>query len=154
MIENYQNPILRGMYPDPSIVLVEDTYYMVNSTFEYYPGISLSKSTDLLNWTKVPGIVTKKNKQIYRKQNQMKASSLSVFVLSIIIFMSLQQISRSSKILSSKAALMIGAKSFGRISGLRSTLWGSILTYTTKKTERMSPLLALLMIRVLRRSNK
>lgn len=60
MIENYQNPILRGMYPDPSIVLVEDTYYMVNSTFEYYPGISLSKSTDLLNWTKVPSIVTKK----------------------------------------------------------------------------------------------
>ena len=105
MIENYQNPILRGMYPDPSIVLVEDTYYMVNSTFEYYPGISLSKSTDLLNWTKVPSIVTKKNKQIYRKQNRMKASSLSVFVLSIIIFMSLQQISRSSKILSSKVSL-------------------------------------------------
>lgn len=60
MIETYQNPILRGMYPDPSIVLVKDTYYMVNSTFEYYPGIALSKSTDLLNWTKVPGIVVTK----------------------------------------------------------------------------------------------
>ena len=57
MVESYQNPILRGMYPDPSIVLVKDTYYMVNSTFEYYPGIALSKSTDLLNWTKLPGIV-------------------------------------------------------------------------------------------------
>lgn len=57
MMETYQNPILRGMYPDPSIVLVKDTYYMVNSTFEYYPGIALSKSTDLLNWTKLPGIV-------------------------------------------------------------------------------------------------
>ena len=45
------------MYPDPSIVLVKDTYYMVNSTFEYYPGIALSKSTDLLNWTKLPGII-------------------------------------------------------------------------------------------------
>ena len=53
MVETYQNPILRGMYPDPSIVLVKDTYYMVNSTFEYYPGIALSKSTDLLNWTKL-----------------------------------------------------------------------------------------------------
>ena len=60
MIETYQNPILRGMYPDPSIVLVKDTYYMVNSTFEYYPGIALSKSTDLLNWTKVPGIAVTK----------------------------------------------------------------------------------------------
>ncbi|MFR3686392.1 MAG: glycoside hydrolase family 43 protein, partial [Enterococcus sp.] len=57
MVETYHNPILRGMYPDPSIVLVKDTYYMVNSTFEYYPGIALSKSTDLLNWTKLPGII-------------------------------------------------------------------------------------------------
>ncbi|MBO0451773.1 glycoside hydrolase family 43 protein [Candidatus Enterococcus murrayae] len=60
MINSYQNPILRGMYPDPSIVLVKDTYYMVNSTFEYFPGIALSKSTDLLNWTKVPGITESK----------------------------------------------------------------------------------------------
>ncbi|MFC3928553.1 family 43 glycosylhydrolase [Streptococcus caprae] len=57
-VTHYQNPILRGMYPDPSIVRVDDTYYMVNSTFEYYPGIALSKSTDLLNWTKLPGIAT------------------------------------------------------------------------------------------------
>lgn len=60
MVTHYQNPILRGMYPDPSIVLVEDTYYLVNSTFEYYPGIALSKSTDLLNWTKLPSVVTQK----------------------------------------------------------------------------------------------
>ena len=53
---HYQNPILRGMYPDPSVVRVDDTFYMVNSTFEYYPGIALSKSTDLLNWTKLPSI--------------------------------------------------------------------------------------------------
>lgn len=39
-IIQYQNPILRGMYPDPSIVRVGDIYYMVNSTFEYYPGIA------------------------------------------------------------------------------------------------------------------
>lgn len=59
MVETYTNPILRGMYPDPSIVLVGDTYYLVNSTFEYYPGIALSKSTDLLNWEKVPSVITK-----------------------------------------------------------------------------------------------
>lgn len=56
MSKSYQNPILRGMYPDPSIVRVEDTYYLANSTFEYYPGIALAKSTDLLNWTKLPSI--------------------------------------------------------------------------------------------------
>ncbi|MDQ0223216.1 glycoside hydrolase family 43 protein [Streptococcus moroccensis] len=57
-VTHYQNPILRGMYPDPSIVRVGETYYMVNSTFEYFPGIALSTSTDLLNWTKLPSIVT------------------------------------------------------------------------------------------------
>lgn len=55
-VASYQNPILRGMYPDPSIVRVEKNFYLVNSTFEYYPGIALSKSNDLLNWTKLPGI--------------------------------------------------------------------------------------------------
>lgn len=58
-VSSYQNPILRGMHPDPSVVRVEDTFYMVHSTFEYYPGIALSKSTDLLNWTKLPSIATK-----------------------------------------------------------------------------------------------
>ncbi|MGT2742538.1 glycoside hydrolase family 43 protein [Streptococcus plurextorum] len=52
----YQNPTLRGMFPDPSIVRVDDTFFMVNSTFEYYPGIALSTSKDLMNWTRLPGI--------------------------------------------------------------------------------------------------
>lgn len=58
MSKTYQNPILRGMYPDPSIVRVGDTYYLANSTFEYYPGITISKSTDLLNWTRLPSVAT------------------------------------------------------------------------------------------------
>ncbi|MDQ2152369.1 family 43 glycosylhydrolase [Limosilactobacillus fermentum] len=55
----YQNPVRRGMYPDPSIVRVEDTFYMVNSTFEYYPGVALARSKDLINWEELPGIATK-----------------------------------------------------------------------------------------------
>lgn len=54
----YQNPIRRGMYPDPSVVNVNGTFYMVNSTFEYYPGIALAQSQDLLNWENLPGIAT------------------------------------------------------------------------------------------------
>lgn len=42
----YVNPVRRGMYPDPSVVRVGEYYYMVNSTFEYYPGISVSKSSE------------------------------------------------------------------------------------------------------------
>ena len=52
----YVNPVRRGMYPDPSVVRVGEYYYMVNSTFEYYPGISVSKSRDLVNWENLPGV--------------------------------------------------------------------------------------------------
>lgn len=48
---HYRNPILAGFYPDPSIVRVNDTYYMVNSSFSYFPGIPIFRSTDLVNWT-------------------------------------------------------------------------------------------------------
>ncbi|CAN5402598.1 glycoside hydrolase family 43 protein [soil metagenome] len=44
------NPLLRGFYPDPSICRVDGTYYLVNSTFEYLPGIPIHTSTDLVDW--------------------------------------------------------------------------------------------------------
>ena len=45
------NPILRGMYPDPSVCRVDGRYYLANSTFEYLPGIPIHTSTDLAEWT-------------------------------------------------------------------------------------------------------
>jgi xylan 1,4-beta-xylosidase len=44
------NPILAGFYPDPSICRAGDDYYIVNSSFAYYPGLPLFHSKDLLNW--------------------------------------------------------------------------------------------------------
>lgn len=46
----YRNPILTGMHPDPSICRVGGDYYLVTSTFEYWPGVPLFHSRDLLNW--------------------------------------------------------------------------------------------------------
>lgn len=46
----YRNPIRTGMYPDPSIVRVDEDYYMVNSSFIYFPCIPISHSKDLVNW--------------------------------------------------------------------------------------------------------
>lgn len=46
----YRNPVRTGMYPDPSIVRVEDNYYMVNSSFIYFPCIPVSVSKDLVHW--------------------------------------------------------------------------------------------------------
>ena len=46
----YINPILPGSYPDPSICRVGNDFYIVNSSFEYYPGLPIHHSTDLVNW--------------------------------------------------------------------------------------------------------
>lgn len=45
-----KNPILSGFNPDPSIVRVEDTYYIATSTFEWWPGVQIHMSKDLVNW--------------------------------------------------------------------------------------------------------
>ena len=49
-----KNPILTGFHPDPSIIRVHNTYYIANSTFEWFPGVRLHQSTDLVHWTQVP----------------------------------------------------------------------------------------------------
>jgi xylan 1,4-beta-xylosidase len=50
--ENFmiQNPILRGFNPDPSIVRVGDDYYIATSTFEWYPGVQIHHSRDMVHW--------------------------------------------------------------------------------------------------------
>jgi len=47
---NIRNPILPGFNPDPSIVRVGDDYYIVTSTFEWFPGVQVHHSRDLVNW--------------------------------------------------------------------------------------------------------
>jgi xylan 1,4-beta-xylosidase len=45
-----RNPILRGFNPDPSICRVGDDYFIATSTFEWYPGVQIHHSRDLVNW--------------------------------------------------------------------------------------------------------
>lgn len=45
------NPILRGFNPDPSICRVGDDYYIATSTFEWFPGVRIYHSTDMVHWT-------------------------------------------------------------------------------------------------------
>jgi alpha-N-arabinofuranosidase len=55
----YQNPILRGMYPDPSVCRYQDKYYMVCSSFQYFPGVPLFESSDMVNWTQIGHCLTR-----------------------------------------------------------------------------------------------
>lgn len=48
------NPILPGFHPDPSIIRVEGNYYIATSTFEWFPGVQLFHSKDLVHWRQLP----------------------------------------------------------------------------------------------------
>ncbi|MFJ6513067.1 glycoside hydrolase family 43 protein [Streptomyces sp. NPDC091406] len=54
------NPVLPGFHPDPSIVRVDDDYYIATSTFEWLPGVSVHHSRDLVNWRPLGGLLREK----------------------------------------------------------------------------------------------
>ena len=55
-----KNPIMPGFYPDPSICAVGEDYYLINSTFAYFPGLSLMHSKDLVHWEQIGNVMDKK----------------------------------------------------------------------------------------------
>ncbi|WP_158847608.1 glycoside hydrolase family 43 protein [Algibacter sp. L1A34] len=57
LVNTFSNPILQGFYPDPSICKAGDSYYLVNSTFSYFPGIPVFKSNDLVNWEQIGNVL-------------------------------------------------------------------------------------------------
>ncbi|MCR5179414.1 MAG: glycoside hydrolase family 43 protein [Lachnospiraceae bacterium] len=58
-MRNYRNPILPGFHPDPSICRVGDTYYLVTSTFEFFPGLPIYKSKNLTDWKCIGHAITR-----------------------------------------------------------------------------------------------
>jgi xylan 1,4-beta-xylosidase len=50
---NFTNPILSGMYPDPSICRRGEDYFLVTSSFEYFPALPVFHSRDLVNWVQI-----------------------------------------------------------------------------------------------------
>ena len=54
----YKNPVARGMHPDPSTIRVGEYFYMVNSSFVYFPCIPVSRSKDLVNWEVIGHAIT------------------------------------------------------------------------------------------------
>lgn len=53
----YHNPILAGFYPDPSMVRAGDDYYLVTSSFAYFPGVPIFHSRDLVSWTQIGNVL-------------------------------------------------------------------------------------------------
>ncbi|MBQ8280809.1 MAG: family 43 glycosylhydrolase [Lachnospiraceae bacterium] len=54
-----KNPILKGFYPDPSVCRANGKYYMVCSSFQFFPGVPLFESDDLINWKQIGHCITR-----------------------------------------------------------------------------------------------
>lgn len=57
----YNNPVISGFYPDPSICRAGDVYYLVCSSFQFFPGVPLFESRDLINWTQIGHVLTRRS---------------------------------------------------------------------------------------------
>jgi xylan 1,4-beta-xylosidase len=63
----FNNPVIPGFYPDPSICRVGDDYYTVHSTFEYFPGVPVMHSKDLVHWRQIGYCLTRESQLPLRK---------------------------------------------------------------------------------------
>lgn len=55
----FTNPVLPGFYPDPSVCRVGEDYYLVTSSFEYFPGVPIFHSRDLVHWRQLGHVLTR-----------------------------------------------------------------------------------------------
>lgn len=65
----YTNPVVKGFYPDPSVCRANGKYYMVCSSFQYFPGVPLFESEDLVNWKQIGHVLTRKSQIMLEKIN-------------------------------------------------------------------------------------
>lgn len=56
-MHRYDNPVISGFHPDPSVCRVGDDYYLVCSSFEYFPGLPLFHSKDLVHWEQIGNVL-------------------------------------------------------------------------------------------------
>ena len=57
----YTNPVIKGFYPDPSICKAGDCFYLVCSSFQFFPALPLFKSKNLTDWEQIGHCITRKS---------------------------------------------------------------------------------------------
>ena len=73
--KTFKNPILTGFYPDPSVCRVGEDYYLVTSSFEWFPGIPVFHSKDLVHWKQI-GHVLDRPSQLQMKEGMPNSHGL------------------------------------------------------------------------------
>ncbi len=59
--QSYRNPIIPGYHPDPSVCRVGDTFYLVNSSFQYFPGVPIFQSKDMVHWQQIGNVLDRES---------------------------------------------------------------------------------------------
>jgi alpha-N-arabinofuranosidase len=57
----FRNPVIPGFYPDPSLCRVGRDFYLVNSSFEYFPGVPIFHSRDLVHWQAIGHVLSRRS---------------------------------------------------------------------------------------------
>lgn len=65
----YTNPVIKGFYPDPSVCAANGKYYLVTSSFQYFPGVPLFESENLVNWKQIGHVLTRKSQVMLERIN-------------------------------------------------------------------------------------
>lgn len=73
--KTFSNPIIPGFHPDPSICRVGDDFYLVTSSFEWFPGLPIYHSKDLMNWEQI-GHVLNRPSQLQMKVGMKNSAGL------------------------------------------------------------------------------
>jgi len=76
---SYRNPVISGFHPDPSVCREGGDYYLVTSSFEYFPGVPLFHSKDLVHWQQIGHCLTRTGQLDLRNAN----SSAGIFAPTI-----------------------------------------------------------------------
>lgn len=69
---NYVNPVIPGFHPDPSICRLGKDYFLVNSSFEFFPAIPLFHSRDLIHWEQIGHVLTRRSQADLEDVNASK----------------------------------------------------------------------------------
>ena len=56
-MSGFANPVIPGFFPDPSVCRAGDEYFLVTSSFTYFPGVPVFRSTDLVHWVQVGNVL-------------------------------------------------------------------------------------------------
>jgi len=76
----YTNPIHAGFYPDPGIYRVGDNYYLINSSFAYFPGLPVFHSKGLVNWKQIGSATPNPPEYPGKRRNKKKKFNMLSFI--------------------------------------------------------------------------